>query len=105
MAREKEEKYLIKGHKQNEGDSAHSLIERQVKQQLKGGPIYTTESFNAAARAAKKTGKPFSVTELYFEDFFDIKALATEIGLNMSQLKIAILKVLRVERKSPTSLF
>lgn len=47
-------KYLIKGHTQNEGDSAHSLIERQVKRQLKGGPMYIPESFIAAIRAAKK---------------------------------------------------
>ena len=32
-------KFLIKGHTQNEGDSAHSLIEREVKRILKSGPI------------------------------------------------------------------
>ena len=29
-------KFLIKGHTQNEGDSAHSLIERQIKRLRKG---------------------------------------------------------------------
>ena len=33
-------KYLIRGHTQNEGDCAHSLIERQIKRLRKGGPIY-----------------------------------------------------------------
>lgn len=99
-------KYLIKGHTQNEGDSVHSLIERQVKRQLKGGPMYTPEAFVLAIRGAKKTGKPLNVTELCFADFCDIKALATEIGpLNMSQVKLATVKVIRVEKESPTSLF
>lgn len=46
-------KYLIKGHTQNEGDSAHSLIERQVKRLLRSGSIYVQESFVAAIRIAK----------------------------------------------------
>jgi len=49
-------KYLIKGHTQNEGDSVHSLIERQCKKQLKSGPIYTPEAFVSIIRTAKKTG-------------------------------------------------
>ena len=35
-------KYFIKGHSQNEGDSCHSLIERQVKRLLRNGPIYVS---------------------------------------------------------------
>ena len=38
-------KFLIKGHTQNEGDSAHSLIERQVKRILKSGPIYVPGTY------------------------------------------------------------
>lgn len=98
-------KYLIKGHTQNEGDSAHSLIERQVKRMLKGGPMYTPDSFISAIRAAKKTGTPFKVTELCFEDFLDIKMLVTDMGFNMSKLKINQIKILRVERESPSSIF
>lgn len=67
-------KYLIKGHTQNEGDSIHSLIERQCKKQLKSGPIYTPESFVSVIRAAKRTtGEPFRVHELCFEDFYNVK--------------------------------
>ena len=47
-------KYLIKGHTQNEGDSAHSLIERETKRLLKRGPMYTPEAFESAIRGAKK---------------------------------------------------
>lgn len=53
-------KFLIKGHTQNEGDSTHSLIERQMRRLLKGGSIYIPETFVIAIRSEKKTGKPFS---------------------------------------------
>lgn len=99
-------KYLIKGHTQNEGDSAHSLIERQVNRQLKGGPMYSTDAFVSAIRGAKKSGKPFDIMELCFEDFIDFKALATEMGpLNMAQIKISNVKVLCVKKESPKSIF
>ena len=62
-------KFLIKGHTQNEGDSAHSLIERQMKRLLKSGPIYVPESFVTAIRMARKTGTPFSVHEMMYSDF------------------------------------
>lgn len=52
-------KFLIKGHSQNEGDSAHSLIERQVKRLLKSGPIYVPETFVTAIRFAKKKRRAF----------------------------------------------
>lgn len=99
-------KYLIKGHTQNEGDSAHSLIERQVNRQLRSGPLYTPESFIATIRGAKKKGTPFRVTEMSFEEFYNTKAWATDVGqLNMAQLKLTEVKVLRVQRESPNSLF
>lgn len=99
-------KYLIKGHTQNEGDSAHSLIERQTKRMLKSGPIYTTEGFVSIIRSAKKKGDPFNVNELCFEDFLDLKILANDIGpLNMVDLKLALVKTIRVQRESPNSVF
>ena len=62
-------KFLIKGHTQNEGDSAHSVIERQIKRLLRSGPVYVPETLVAAIRMAKKTGEPFCVTELSYNDF------------------------------------
>ena len=62
-------KFLIKGHTQNEGDSAHSLIERQIKRLLKSGPIYVPESFVTAIRMARKKWTPFNVREMMFGDF------------------------------------
>ena len=62
-------KFLVKGHTQNEADSAHSLIERQVKRILKSGPICSPETFVTAIRAAKKKGDPFKVKEFCYKDF------------------------------------
>lgn len=47
-------KYLITGHSQNEGDNAHSVIEKQVKLALKSGPIFVPEQYVALIRTAKK---------------------------------------------------
>ncbi|CAG4958617.1 unnamed protein product [Parnassius apollo] len=33
-------KFLVRGHTQNEGDNAHSLIEKAIKKAKKSGPIY-----------------------------------------------------------------
>ena len=51
-------KYLIKGHTQNEGDSCHSLIERQVKRLLRSGPVYVPDTLVTAIRMAKKVVNP-----------------------------------------------
>lgn len=104
-------KYLIKGHTQNEGDSVHSLIERQCKKQLKSGPIYTPEAFVSIIRTAKKTGEPYHVHELCYEDFYDIKSLCTQIGVNITvnteneAVKFMSIKIMKVEKQSPSSIF
>ena len=95
-------KYLIKGHTHNEGDFVHSLIERQVKRLLRSGPIYTPESFITA----KKEGDPFNVKEFCYDDFYNIKLLANQIGpMNMKGLKLSDVKVLKVIKDSPISVF
>ncbi|GFV25435.1 uncharacterized protein TNCV_1147051 [Trichonephila clavipes] len=68
-------KFLVNGHTQNEGDSAHSTIEKEVKRALRSGPIYLPSQYAMAMKTAKKSGKPYLVHELSHEDFFDIKAL------------------------------
>lgn len=50
-------KFLLMGHTQNEGDSAHSVIERQVKRALKSGPIFTPTEYVALIKSAKKNWK------------------------------------------------
>ncbi|RZF43013.1 hypothetical protein LSTR_LSTR016943 [Laodelphax striatellus] len=55
-------KFLVKGHSQNEGDSAHALIERVIKRSLKSGPIFIPSQYVTLIRVAKKTGSPYHVT-------------------------------------------
>lgn len=104
-------KYLIKGHTQNEGDSAHSLIERQVKRQLKSGPMYSPDSFIAAIKSARKNGQPYHVYEMSFEDFFDWKDVCTQMGLNITKnednelVKFSDIKILKIEKLSPQVLY
>lgn len=99
-------KYLITGHTQNEGDSAHSLIERNVKRLLKSGPMYTPDTFISAIRTARKVGQPFHVHEMCYDDFYDIKQLQMDTGpINMGAVKLADVKVMKVVRESPNSLF
>lgn len=48
------QKFLITGHTQHEGDSVHSVIERNIDRNLKFGPIYTTDQYVQTIRSAKK---------------------------------------------------
>lgn len=75
-------KFLIRGHTQNEGDTAHSIIEKNIKRSKKSGPIYVPDQYISLIRTAKKTGEPFQVNELTFSDFYDLKSLAEEMGFN-----------------------
>lgn len=98
-------KFLIKGHSQNEGDSAHSVIERNISRSLKSSPIYVPEQYITLIRTAKKKGNPYKVHELNHESFFDIKKIADGVGSNFSsnedreKLKMGDIKVVRVEKK------
>ncbi|XP_073999030.1 uncharacterized protein [Rhodnius prolixus] len=98
-------KFLIVGHTQNEGDNAHSLIERQIKRSLKSGPIFLPAEYVGVIKSAKKTGNPFLVKELSFTDFFDLKRLNEIVG-NMETTKtnddkLNCMKVIKIERESP----
>lgn len=73
-------KYFVKGQTQNEGDSAHSQIEREVKRQLRSGPMYTPDAFIGAIKAAREKSEPFHVHEMCFDDFFDWKRECTEMN-------------------------
>lgn len=77
-------KFLVVGHTQNEGDSMHSLIEKQKKRVLRSGPIYTPSQWIPVISNAKKTGAPYRIKEMNFTDFFDIKHLQDKMGQNFS---------------------
>lgn len=97
-------KFLIKGHSQNEGDSAHSVIERNISRSLKSAPIYVPEQYITLIRTAKKKGNPYKVHELNHENFLDIKEIADSIGSNYSvnedreKVKMGDIKVIRAEK-------
>ncbi|XP_013185605.2 uncharacterized protein LOC106131153 [Amyelois transitella] len=78
-------KFLIRGHTQNEGDTAHSIIEKAIKRAKKSGPIYVPEQYLQIIRSAKKIGNPFKVKEMNYDDFYDLKNLTEEIGLNTTK--------------------
>lgn len=94
-------KFLIRGHTQNEGDAVHSLIEKQVKRGLRSGPIYVPSQYVSAIRGAKKRGTPFSVNEMGYGDFIDIKQLPVP-RLNKSVdgqvVKLSDIKVIKIEK-------
>uniref|UniRef100_A0A6P7GHP5 Uncharacterized protein LOC114338962 n=1 Tax=Diabrotica virgifera virgifera TaxID=50390 RepID=A0A6P7GHP5_DIAVI len=71
-------KFLIRGHTQNEADSVHSLIEKEVKKNLKSGPIYTPDEYIALIKNAKKTRPAIVVHELSFDSFVNLKELQEE---------------------------
>lgn len=94
-------KFLIRCHTQNEGDTAHSIIERSSKKAKKSGPIYVPEQYVQIIRIAKKTGKPFKVHELNYDDFTDLKKMADDIGMNFNKdvnedpMKVSEIKLIR----------
>lgn len=104
-------KFLIKGHTQNEGDNIHSLIEKEIKKNLKSGPIYSPHQYVAIIKNAKKTGKKFWVHELTFESFLDMKKLQEDWGSNFNKTtdgRTVVwndLKVIKVVKSSPFSFF
>ncbi|XP_073944722.1 uncharacterized protein [Choristoneura fumiferana] len=78
-------KFLIRGHTQNEGDNVHSLIEKEIKRNLKSGPIYTSHQYVTLIKTAKKTGNPFKVLELTYDFFEDLKSLQDQWGYNFNE--------------------
>lgn len=77
-------KFLIKGHTQNEGDTVHSVIEKEIKRTLKSGNIYVPSQYFQIMRTAKKQAPFYEVNELSHGDFMDFKALASELGQNFT---------------------
>ncbi|KAK5648032.1 hypothetical protein RI129_002924 [Pyrocoelia pectoralis] len=51
-------KFLTVGHTQNEGDSMHSVIERQKKRALKSEPIFVPSQWPPLMKTAIKEGRP-----------------------------------------------
>lgn len=96
-------KFLVKGHTQNEGDSVHSVIQRNITRALKSSPIYVPDQYITLIKTAKKTGTPYAVKELTHENFFDIKPLCQgnyNIDDNGNKFKWTDIKILKVDKLS-----
>lgn len=104
-------KFLIRGHTQNEADSVHSLIEREVKKNLKSGPIYTPEQYIPLIKNAKKSKPPLMVHEMNYESFYDFKILQEEWGYNFTtnsdgqNVNWNEIKILKICKQNPTVFF
>lgn len=100
-------KYLVTGHTQNEGDNVHATIEKNIKRSLKSGPIYTPDHYVMLVKSAKKTGSPYRVIEMSFEDFYDLKDLTIQTSFNFHKdsfgdvVKINDTCVFNVKKDSP----
>lgn len=75
--------FFVKGHIQNEGDSANAITEREVTKYQKSGPIYVPEQYVTLIRTAKKKGKPYHITEKNYEMFYDLKDLTSKVGITV----------------------
>lgn len=63
------------------------------------GCIYVPDQYISLIRGAKKTGKPFVVNEMNFNDFIDLKALEENIKTgDIKSIKFSkILKITTIE--------
>ncbi|CAH0674053.1 unnamed protein product [Spodoptera exigua] len=104
-------KFLITGHTQNEADSVHSLIEKEIKKNLKSGPIYSPDQYIALIKNAKKSKPAINVHELTFDSFVDTKILQEEWGYNYNTnmdgqtVNWNNIKVLMMKKEKPFSIF
>lgn len=104
-------KYLIRGHTQNEGDSAHSQIERQVRRELRKGPMYSPDAFISAIKSARKKSEPFRVNEMCFEDFYDWKNVCSQMSFAIQKddenvpVKISEVKMIKVIKDDARAIY
>ena len=68
------QKYLERGHTQNENDSVHLAIESSCKHVN----LYTTSQWATCMQVARRSN-PYYVTEMISENFFDFKHLSTTV--------------------------
>lgn len=64
-------RFFETGHGQSEGDSMHSVIERELKNQV----VYTPDQMYAIITNAKVNGEKYIIKEMLQSDFYDIKEL------------------------------
>ncbi|KAJ8892094.1 hypothetical protein PR048_004673 [Dryococelus australis] len=75
--------YMIRCHIQNEGDSAYYMTERQMKRQLRRGPLKGL---------------------LLYEDLYYVKHIASVV-VDLTTIKLADMKVIKVQSEPPYYMF
>lgn len=104
-------KFLICGHTQNEGDTAHSLIEKAVKRYSRTSPIYTPVTYCDIIKMAKPNKPHFEVIEMSHTDFLDMKKLQVQLGSNFDRtisgrkLQTAQYKVCTYKKEIPLQFY
>lgn len=97
-------RFLEKGHTQNEGDSMHAVIENAKKRQ---SVLYVPEQWVTLIRMSKTTGKPYSVTEMSQDDFYNFKILSEDknwqIDNNGKPLKISTIREINYYSSEPNN--
>lgn len=108
---DKKKAFLILGHTQNEGDNVHSVIKKSVNRAFKSGSIFIPTDYVRLILSAKKTGNPYKVTKLSYQDFVDLKTLSQQLGSNYNKTanneltKTSLIKILKVQKSDPGILF
>lgn len=92
-------KFLVKGHTQNEGDSVHATIEKQVKRTLKSGPIFLPSQYITAIACAKRNSNPYKVIEMCHKDFLELKNLPGHNVVGMKITEVCAYKVTKDEKR------
>ncbi|KAJ8915396.1 hypothetical protein NQ315_008284 [Exocentrus adspersus] len=102
-------KYLIRGHTQNAADNVHSVIEKQISRYKRSAAIYAPDQYITLIRQAKKTGRPYKVKEMSYDDFVDLKDLSKKMGIkdaykneNGDVVRITDIKVFEIVGRAVT---
>lgn len=87
------------------------MIEKQVRRFVKSAPVYVPAQYVTLIQAAKKTGKPYKVTEMSHDKFYNLKLLQESWGSNFNvnkdrnQVKWHDVKIFRLEKQHPLCFF
>ena len=94
-----EQKYLEKGHAQNENDSVHACIERASLPIS----IYTTGQWAKVAKSARRKN-PYIVKEMGLPDFFNFKSVSKHLrnfDLDKNKVQWTSIWTFKIESSNP----
>lgn len=105
-------KFLIRGHTQNEGDTMHSCIEKEIRRARRSGPIFVPAQYAQLIRTAKKKPPYYRVNEFDHTGILDFKALSSNLGKNNFTINSVYenfyftdIKVMKVCREEPLKFY